>query len=363
MKKKLFKILAAGLIAATALSTSVYARDIDPTEFVIEDYVPINIIVNCDDSFTERMDFYIDGYRATCFDYNESKENNGYSGNMLILPGVHKFAVISSTDTTNIYSFEYPESIDTDKDTSVTVTVTQNEQTEEDDEYSGHGDDEDFTYEEPVITPMEYDFSDGKEAGTLHIMAKSYGAVTSLQYRLVGAERTYDILLDSDHAFIADVILPVGDYRESSSIEVELAEGAAARESVRFTWAHSDNPKFFGNTYTIGKDETVSVTDLMVNMTQDNEVSELNSQILFSDTQTRNRLAARDAHVQKELESAFPEIYGSSETETETIPTVETIAEANTEEDTAKGILIPAVACVAILGIGICGIIWFRRKK
>lgn len=357
MKRKVCKALSVFLSVA-ALCTTAYARDIDPKQWEDLNLVSIPVTMSYDGTFTDRVELYVDGVQTTALWYDESRDNNGYDGILSVEPGTHKLAVLSSTDIADVYTFDYPEMIDTNKDKKISIRAKVNEAAE-DGNYSGHDGDEETAAEAEFLIPSQYDFSNGAEAGAIHISAKNYGAVKSLTFHLVGGDQRYDIVLDREHVFEADVILPVGEYYESSSIEVELSDAASVRDDVTYAWVHKNNPTFFGNYYTVSKDSVVNIDDLIVYMVQGNEQTELNSDILFADSNEKNLVQAQQSHQQEELESVFPEIYETTQAPTETIATAEPVEEKSSG---IKDVLIPAVSVVWVICL-VAGTIYLIRKK
>lgn len=365
MRKKLCTAVLTAMLGLSVFNMTVLARDIDPDEFIETDLVQVPVNFTYDGTFTERVELYVDGYPATAFWYDESLENNGYKGFVSAKPGTHGLRVFSSTDVSDSYDFEYPETFNTDKDKEKGIqikVVAAPDNSGDDGEYSGHeeGAERGEMHGAEILVPSQYDFSDGTESGTIHIEAKNYGAVKTLTYRLVGKDRVYDITLDNDHVFEADVILPVGQYYESGELDVGLAENAVARSDVHFSWAHKNNPSFFGSYYEVTNGNTINITDLIVNMTQGNETTELNSEILFADKREKNRVQAQQEHQQEELQSAFPETYGSDGASAPTIATAET---TDTKHFDLRKIIVPILACAVVFGVAAGGIYLIRKKK
>lgn len=325
MKHRIQHLLLLCLIGIMMFCETAFARDAIP--FEDEDLRSVHVNVQYEGSFTERVELYFDGVQRSALWYDESMANNGYDKTIQVEAGTYQFMVLSSTDLEKEYVYTYPETIDTSKENEITITVTQQENADEG-LYSGHADGshDHSIFEETVIEPMVYDFTDGKESGSIMIQAKNYGAVKSLQYTLVGPERTYEILLDRDHLFEAEVKLPVGEYYESSDLSIELSDAASVREEVSFLWAHKNNPAFWGNYYQVTTGTPIQINDLIINMVSGSEHTELNSNVLFADSNTKNLVEAQQQHNQEQLESAFPELY-ESEAETETIATAQEVDE------------------------------------
>lgn len=356
MKKIIRNTLFVCLANLLFFSQTALARDIVWEEE--PELTDIRVTVQYEGSFSERLELYFNGIQKSALWYDESMENHGYTKIIQVEPGTYQFDVLSSTDLDQMYSYSYPEKIDTTKDTDISITVTQQEQSDEG-LYSGHADGEHKQMiDEVSVEPRVYDFSEGKESGTIYIHAQNYGAVKSLQYTLVGETQTYEIILDRDHLFEAQVILPIGSYYESSELDIELSDAASVRDEVTFLWSHQNAPSFWGNYYNVTSDETIHIDDLMINMVSGSEITELNSDVLFADNNAKNLIEAQQQHNQEQLESAFPEIYGTS-SEAETIPEAQEI-----EEEPFDMSDLPFVIGGLLCGFGIGFAIYqFRKKK
>lgn len=354
-KSKLTLFLAMIFMQLTVVNAS--AMDITQASETAMDKVTVTL--NCDESFSERVEIYFDGIPRTALWYDPDMEQNGYHRTVYIERGEYDLKVLSSTDIDDQYEFTTAKSINTEKEDSITIQVSENDTIDEA-EYEG---DEHLPHEmpeAPLVEPAYYDFSEGKPAGTMTIEAVNCAAVKSLVYTLVGEDNIYEITLDNDHVFQATVDLPLGSYYESSTIQIELDPDAYANEGVEFLWVHKNNVGFFGNYYDITENNIVSVDDLTVYMVKDGEQMEINGNVLFGEKRADNVIQAQQEHQQKELESAFPELYETKESETETIATALPIEES-APADYLHIVIIVSLLLVIIIVATVC-VTRFRRK-
>lgn len=356
MKEKISTILTTIIFLCVFICNS-FAMDtkVEETNGPEDD---ITITLNCDESFSERIEIYFNGIPRTALWYDSNMKKNGYSRTISIERGVYKLMVLSSTDLADRYSFSTDESIDTSvkKDITIEVSEDQNTANEEGDGEKHYNED---TIEANLAKPSFYDFSNGSVSGKVTIKAINCAAIDSLIYTLVGEGNFYEIELDNEHLFEAEVILPIGSYYESSSIKVKLDQDAYASENVTFLWAHKNNPGFFGNYYDITENVPKTIDDLTVYMINGNSQFEVNSEILFHDKLTKNLLEAKESHLQKELESEFPGIYNTSPAETETIAAAKPVEEET--YDFAK--FIPILAGLGLIAAAAGILIWIRKKR
>lgn len=282
---------------------------------------------------------------------------SGYSIDISLVPDEYEVRTIISNDVYDQYQTSHAEILNTTTDSAFYITVTATENAED----LGGGEEHDFEIheevEETIPAPQIFDFSGGKEYGTLLISSETYSAIESATFRLVGENDIYDIPLTSEYFGRAEVRLPVGSYYESGSIDVELDQDASLPEGFSFLWQHENKPGVWGDYYDIAAGQSYNLDDLIIVMSSGSTTSEISSDLLFSKTYTENRNSVRERDRQKELESAFPEIYGTSETET--------IAEAQPVEPSADynniiQIAIITVSVLTVIGIAIAII---RKRK
>lgn len=312
---------------------------------------PIHFEANVPDGFNYDIEIYLN--RSAYYMTNAS----GYSIDISLIPGEYEVRTIISNDTDDRYQTTHAETLNTTINSSFYIAVTTNENTEELDIGEEHDFEINEEVSETIPAPQIFDFSGGKEYGTLLISSETYSAIESAIFRLVGEDDIYDIPLTSEYFGRAEVRLPVGSYYESSSIDVELDKDASLPEGFSFLWQHEDKPGIWGDYYDIAAGQSYNLDDLIIVISSGSTVSEVSSNLLFSKTYTENRNSVRERDRQKELESAFPEIYGTSE--------AETIAEAQPVEPAADYSNIIQVAVIAVLVLTVIGIaaLIIRRRK
>lgn len=331
-----------------------YAMDVVPDLEPEGSVKEVTITLDAPEGFQERVEVYLNGSPKP-LSYNADLENNGYTMHIKLAEGIYDVKILSSTNIDDRYRFEAPENLDTATDTSLSIQVIDTAPEGKDEpEYDEHYD---MEFEEmEKIDPLQFDFSEGGPYGTISVSCKGYGAVQSAVYCLVGESKVYEVTLDRGHGFESEVMLPPGSYYESGTMDVNLDVDAQCPDGTRFQWAHVDNMGFFGNYYDVTDGATSTVNDLIIMMSYDGEIEEVNSNILFRSTLMDNYLSAQESHVQKELESAFPESFS----ETETIPAAEPIIE---NQNHLKKIIMVVFTVFAVLVIISLGIISYRRKK
>ena len=316
-------VLAIILFALAYLVTGIqaYASEIIPDfelpgtgkEIVISAVIP--------EGFTERIEVYLNG-APRALSFNPELDNMGYMMRTRVEPVIYEVVVLSSTNIDDRYEFIAPETLNTLHSDLLTISVIDTWETGAEAELHEHGN---LVFEEIKIQPQVFDFSEGGSYGTMHIRGKTYAAVDSVVYRLVGLDRVYEIVLDREHVFEAEVLLPAGSYYESGSISIVLDADASAIADTGFVWAHGNNPGYFGNYYEVTEGGGITVDDLKIMMTYKGEVEELNSNVLFRSSLMDNYIEAQESHRNKEMET-FPD--RMSEEETETIAVAESVPES-----------------------------------
>lgn len=285
---------------------------------------------------------------------------SGYVTKVNLEPSEYEVRVILSGDITNQYHAEFVETFNpkTKKDITIQITYVPEADIKNEGEEHILTDIEDM---EDITEPKVYDFSDGKEYGTLLISREQYGAIKAATYRLVGNDTVYDISLDRDYMGQAKVLLPAGDYYESGTINVELAEDATVPDGAHFLWQHDSNLGNWGNYYTVTPGDTTSINDLVIMISSEGDVFEVKSSLLFSKTYSNNYESLAENHRKEALESAFPELYETNETET--IASVIPVEESNAPLLADAVVLILAIMVLIILFALIMKIRSKRGKK
>ena len=350
MKGKIRMLLVCCLIVFCSMTA--YARDISLLDELVEGDAKVTVTLDAPEGFSERVEVYLNG------EAHPMIAQYGYQMTVdLDSKTIYYVVVLSSTDVLDRYEFHAPETLDPSKEDSLHITVTEapveltDNENQDTDGYSYIGED--------IMGPEEYDFSNGKEYGIVHISCKNYGVFESVTYKLIG-ESMYDIVLHNDHDFQADVKLPIGSYYESATMDYELCDWVPDTE-LRFTYEHNGELGTFGKYYNITSDTEVSIDDLIIYMQYGSDTTECDANIINEGIAIMQSVEAQQEHERKELESAFPEQFTQSEAETETIATAEPI------ETTNENIVIQQIAMI-VAGmlelIAIVGtIIWIRRRK
>lgn len=270
---------------------------------------------------------------------------SGYVIKVDLEPDDYEVRVILSDDIMNQYQANHINAFNPESDREIIIQIID---TLDGSEIFEEGEDQCFgnmqEQEEP-FEPEFFDFSDGKEYGTILITREQYGAIKSATYRLVGEDKIYDIPLDRDFMGQAKVLLPVGSYYESGTIDYELDQDAFVPDGTNFLWQHSNNPGNWGDYYTVTGGETITIDDLNISLSLDGHVFEVDSYLLFSKTYNENYESLEEKHRQEALESAFPEKYETSETET--IAAVTPVEE--TDNASLKQILIVSVVVILVI--------------
>ena len=328
---------------------------------VIPDFEPqgstkeITIIAEVPEGFEERIEIYLNG-APRAMSYDQDLEYMGYQMKIPLVPDHYDVSVISTTDFDKRYQFHTIKMFDAKVSDLLTIQVID---TWEEGSSDLHDEHIDMEVEEINIEPSIYDFSAEEPSGTIHIQCKTYAAVESVAFCLVGDEKAYDIVLDRQHMFEAIVTVPIGFYFESSTIQVVLDPDARAIEGMNFLWGHETNPGFWGNYYEILKDDRIQINDLLIQMAYQGEVEEISSNMLFRSTLMENYIHAYENHVSDELESAFPD--GIVVEETETIAVALPVPD-EIEEPTKGKIPFLLPVCIVILMVA-GSLLYFRRKR
>lgn len=353
-----------GLIGCAALALVMcvpcYARSTDDylkeiTE-INENAKNVTIQVNVPEGFDQRVDVYL------------NKEAHGitagddYSITIPVDTGTYDIHAILPKDVMNRYVTSVQEKLDVHSDTTLVVTVSENpndEKTSDEQTDNAEYENTDGVYENFELNedPAVYDYSDGKESGTIHIQAKNYGVFNSLTYHLVG-DTVYDVVLDMDHDFEANVTLPAGEYYETGTMEYELCDWVPKNIDMTFKWEHKGNIGAFGKYFTVKAGETIEDTDLVVYMVNSTETAEVNANQINNGHVIDEQIDAEQSHENEELKKAFPEEFPSDSATEETIPTAEV-----TEKGTFDFVKAAKIAGAVIIGVvvGIC--VYYRKKK
>ncbi len=278
--------------------------------YISEDAKNVTIKVNVPEGFDQRVDVYL------------NKEAHGitasenYSITIPVEKGTYDVHVIFPRDVWDQYTADVQDSLTVQSDTTLVVNVSA-KQAQKNKSADAEAADTASAAQEGVyenfeldITPSSYDYSDGRESGTIHIRAKNYGVFESLTYRLVG-ERVYDITLDREHDFEANVTLPAGKYYETGTMTVQLCDWVPKKLDMTFQWKHREHPGTFGRSFTVTGGATTEDSDLIVYMVNGTESTEVNANQINSGRVIKSKIEAEQAHENEKLKEAFPEDFSS----------------------------------------------------
>jgi len=348
-RKFLTAILA--IFALICVSPPVHAMSDITLPTTPENSFRVTITVDYPDDFNEKVELHVDGSTYYIL------QQDGYSTEISLAPGSHTMKVLSPTNISKRYAFEYPGTLQLDANENVIIIVHDTTKATDDEEELHDNGETAAREEETMPAPEEFDFSDGKNYGTIIISRKTYPAIQNATLRLVGNEDIYDIDLLQSYMGRSIVKLPPGSYYESSSISVELDSAATKPEDLSFLWAHEGDLSFFGYYYEIEAGETIHLDDLMIMMSQNSNITEVNSNALFLPQLLSTLESVRESHWQEELESAYPERFETEESET--IATAEPIQNTN---NGSAALIVIVIVLFAILAGGTL-LIWHRKTK
>lgn len=303
----------------------------------MKDAVTVTFHADVPEGFARDIEIFLNGspYYMTA--------QSGYTTAVSLEPDHYEIKVILTDDIMNQYQTNYVESFDSKTTKDITIRIIHSLETELEEEGEEHLL-SDIDGLDNAAKPQEFDFSEGKDYGTLLISREQYGAIKSATFRLIGNDTVYDISLDRDNVGQAKVLLPAGDYYESGTIDVELAPDAFVPSDTQFLWQHKGNLGNWGNYYMVSAGETKTIDDLIIMTSTGNRVFEVDSSLLFSKAYHSNYESLAESHRQEALESAFPEKYET--TESETIPTVIPVKSSKTPYFTE---IVTFVIIVAVL--------------
>lgn len=349
--KKIAYLFITFCMSLAIFGSTAFARDIqlDDEESANDVFVTISAIVP--EGFDERIEVYLNhSPHPLTKDYQYSMEIP------LNKELVYDIVVLSSTDVEDRYEFSAPSTLNPAETKTLTIQVTERPMDaldfDETEDFSGVTEITDLD-----LTPLQYDFSHGQESGIIHISMKDYGVFDTVTYRLVGDE-IYDITLDSEHAFQADVKLPTGSYYENSTMSYTFHDWVP-ENNLKFALEHAGQMGNFGKYYDVTAGGETTISDLVIYMVQGSNSMEVNANIINDSVVVEESLAIQQEHEKQELESAFPEL-------TETIAETETIAAAQEIEVDSISMMSLILAIGGMIA-GCCMIVvilyWIRKKR
>ena len=352
--RKTFNILLLSVLMASNFLIPSYAVTSDEpyTEPDASTRANINVIIKSPEIYEGTLEFYC-GMETYYLAVKEGDTETVYT---LDVPyGKSHIGFLDPDDTTDSFTINYDHELDTEKEDTVTATIAYAKNTSEVSENEINApDDIDMT-----ASPSEIDYSDGQESGILHVKCTYYGSFDSVTYRMMNGERVYDITLDQEHNFEANVRFPVGTYRELSNIDVEENALTSITDDISFAFGHRNNEGYFGNNYEITKNGYTSVDDLYIKMNYKGDMREVDDEILMTTKINEQYTNLRNEKRNEFLESEFGNEREVTIAETE----APAIAEATDTKKTlpVKKILFFGVGAVLI--VGIISIIRITRKK
>ena len=306
MRKKLNLILVTLLLVMAIPFTSfAVARDdtTPPDDNIPEDEITITILVP--DGFTRDVTVFFDDIPR----YLGSRGN--YCLHTKIAEGTYPIKAVVESDVANEIRFTGPSVFNT-KDKDLTLTLYD---TYEEPEEIGDDAEKEYAAEEITVEKTSIDLSNGsKDSGLVHVQAKFYSAVLKATYVLVSEEGRYQIELDTEHNFEADVKLPAGAYTEGADCVVTLDPDANRPNALYILWSHKPTEMDYGKVFEVKAGAQTDITDLYLVTTLDGvNIEELNSKALFHKTLQENYEKAVEAHVDEVLNSSS-EAYVPEET-------------------------------------------------
>jgi len=362
MKSKI-KAIMAGMLFCVLLTIPAYAEAVDGSA---DDWdtatVGLTLKLDPTEEFDQDVEFIIG-----MMSYHMGPTYTGdrsYESDTVIEPGAYDVTVICPTDLEKRYSFTGPAHVNITDGTEIRFTVIDGGEPAIDDHEEGDGDKatdgvEGLSYEEP----QRYHFAEnGEKTGKIRIECEYCAAIKSVLYRLNGADKSYDVLLTRDSGFVSEVELPVGSYKESTTIEVELDDDVKYSDGISYTWQHNDNPSFWGGYYEVSPGQETEVRDLAVMMVYKGEVSKADSNVLFAPKYQEAYDQAVEENREELLESVG--IEPIEETEAPTIPTLEPEIPEIEEETQVRGPGFKVILiCLGIAAIAVMAFVVIRYIK
>ena len=270
--------------------------------------------------------------------------------------GSYKIGFLDPNDISDSFKISYDDHLDTNTKSKVDVVIDYADSVKDNNEdWENEGGD--LGIEESSVQPAEYDFSEGQASGTIAISCAQYGSIDATVFKLMG-NKIYEITLDAEHDFKANVHLPAGTYKELTSIDVTPNELATISSGLTFAWGHRDKT-YFGNNYTVTANSFTDISDLYIKMNYQGDMREVDDSILMQ-TKIRDNYTdivneRRDEFVNDNISSEYPTI-AAQET---SAPAIANAVEKTV--DIRKYIAFGAVGLLAIIGITV--IVIKRRKQ
>lgn len=354
--KKIRKFLA--LLGAFCVigSANAFAYAVDnPGEDVEPDpSTRTNVTINIEspDVYEGTLEFYC-GLETYYLSIPLGETNTSYDLNLA--KGVSKIAVLDPDDVGNSFTLTYDKTLDTDKQKEFDIVMTYSESSTEVSEDELDAPDDIGS----VAEPTTYDFSDGQEYGTISVSCAQYGSVDSVKFSLMG-KKVYEVTLNNDNGYQANLLLPAGSYRELTKIDVTTNEFVTNNDKLSFAWGHR-NGSYFGNNYNLSVGEQISINDLIIKMNYDGDLREIDDDILMGAKINSMYTDIKNDRREEFLKEELPEKLDLDVTEPET--TAAEIAEAVAAESGNGMWKTIAIAGVIIIGIAAIAIVVKIRKE
>ena len=353
---RVFKVVAGIILLGILTNMPAFAAVDFEDEITSQPTVDMEISIIPTDDFAYDVEVYIGNM---CYRIGPTYTNDrSYKAATVIEAGSYDLSVICPQDLEHRFSFNGPDHLDISADSKLVFVVKDGGPANNDIHPDDEGDGEkELAGNEGLffIEPEKYHMAEvGEPSGKIVVKCEYCAAIKNVTYRLSGADKAYDIVLKRDSGFVAEAELPVGSYRETTAIDVELDEDVLYTEGLGFTWQHDNNPTFWGAYYEIEEDKAVEVSDLVVMMLSAGQVARADANVLFA---PKLKEAYDDAVYEnrEELLETVPVIVETSVAPTIAAPEQEISVAEYPEEMTEQGrgrtivLLIGALVVIVVL--------------
>lgn len=302
----LFAVLLSAFTTFSALAaTGEPEPDPDPSS-----RTDISVNITSPDVYSGELEFYCD--KETFYISIPSGETQT-SVTCNVPKGSYSIGFLDPNDLGNSFNIAYDNHLNTDAQSTVNVTIDYSDRIND---YTGDDEEGDSDYVETATQPTEFDFSEGQEYGVISITCAQYGSIDAAVYKLMGPKKVYEITLDAEHNFAANVYLPTGTYKELTSIDVTPNELATITDDLTFAWGHR-NSTYYGNNYEVTTGSSTSINDLYIKMNYQGDLREVDDLILMQtkirDNYTELVQDRREKFIENKLSDTHPTISESEE--------------------------------------------------
>lgn len=352
-RNRMLVLCCCGLVASQPqLTAMAQAYDLEYEEPDSTERTDITVNISHPEDYSGTLEFYCGG---ETFYLSVQSGTTETSVPVSVTKGKSEVGFLDADDVIHAYQLSYEKTLDTEHQNSIDVKIDYAEDT------LSVSDGEIDAPEDPGTghDPAVYDFSDGTENGILQIACTPYASFDSVIYTLTGAKHIYEIVLDAEHNFSANVRIPTGSYGESSSIQVTPNAIASIADGMSFSWGHRNSEGYFGKNYTVRNNETTVIGDLYIRMNYQGDLREVDDSILMA---PGIMTAYSDLKEERRKEFKENELHESSSAETapaETIATAEPVEPDKTQEWIKTAMRIGAAI---LIGAG-SGIFILKRKR